>query len=254
MGLPRLAAARVPVPVRVAASASYPAIGPASLGGWAEEPGQPRRGPLSEADRPPAADGAGRLVGWPSLSGCWRVGERADGNKDSALDPTFSPATQWPPSTMRPGGTTSTSSRQALRLTRLFSCSLAREAARTARRRVCIAMMLRHVAGIPQEGRRHQCTRWVRHCPTRSSQFSSGRTCSEHCPRALPYFGTKISASGLPPYPLTPISLGLTPPWLPHPFRLFCFLPPACLPNLCRVPLVHAAAAWHRASRLRCTH
>ena len=58
-------------------------------GGWAEEPGRPLRGWLPRgrrAVRPPAADGAGRLVGWPSL-GVWRVGERADGNEDSCVGP-----------------------------------------------------------------------------------------------------------------------------------------------------------------------
>ena len=75
--------------------------------------------------------------------------------------------------------------------------------------------------------------------------LAPGRKCSEHCPRALPYLA-EHKALGATPYPLTPFSLGATPTWLPHPFCLFCFLPPACLPHLCRVPLVHAAAAWHR--------
>jgi hypothetical protein len=41
----------------------------------------------------------------------------------------------------------------------------------------CIAMMLLHFAGIctaiPQEGRRHQCTKSVRHSSTRCSHFGS---------------------------------------------------------------------------------
>jgi hypothetical protein len=59
----------------------------------------------------------------------------------------------------------------------------------------------------------------------------------------------EISALGLPPYPLTPFLWGLPPPWLPHPFCLFVFFPLHALPHMCRVPLVHAAAAWHRGER-----
>ena len=108
-------------------------------------------------------------------------------------------------------------------------------------------MMLRHVAGIPPEGRRHQCTRCVRHSPTRRSHFSSGRKCSEHCPRALPYlaknkcFGATALAIGLIPF-----FGGYPHPGYPAPFCVFCFLPLQAQPHLCRVPLVHAAAAWHR--------
>ncbi len=120
----------------------------------------------------------------------------------------------------------------------------AREA-RTARRRVCIAMMLRHVAGIPPEGRRHQCTTLVRHSPTRRFHFSSGQKCSEHCPRALPYLAENKSF-GATPVPLYPLFFGGYPHPGPPPFAFFVFFPLHAQPHLCRVPLVHAAAAWHR--------
>ena len=51
---------------------------------------------------------------------------------------------------------------------------------------------------------------------------------------------------GYPRTPLTPFLWGLLPPWLPQPLSSFCFLPLHAQPHLCRVPLVHAAAAWHR--------
>ena len=60
-------------------------------------------------------------------------------------------------------------------------------------------------------------------------------------------FWPKISASGLPPYPLTPFSLGATPTLATPPLSSFLFSSP-CMPAppAARVPLVHAAAAWHR--------
>ena len=69
--------------------------------------------------------------------------------------------------------------------------------------------------------------------------------------RALPasaaLFSPKISALGLPPYPFTPFSFGGYPhPGYPTPFAFFVFFPLHAQPHLCRVPLVHAAAAWHR--------
>ncbi len=79
--------------------------------------------------------------------------------------------------------------------------------------------------------------------------FSSGRKCSELCPRVLPFW-PEISAFGLPPYPLTPFSLGVTPTQATPPQFCFIVFFPACRPpHLCRVPLVHAAAAWHRIGR-----
>jgi hypothetical protein len=79
--------------------------------------------------------------------------------------------------------------------------------------------------------------------PARRSHFSSGRKCSEHCPLALPYLAeNKCFGANL--YTLTPFSLGATPPGPPDPFWLF--FPLHAQLHLCRVPLVHAAAAWHR--------
>ncbi len=55
----------------------------------------------------------------------------------------------------------------------------------------------------------------------------------------------KISALGLPPYPY-PLSLGVTPTLATPPLLFFVFFPLHAQPHLGRVPLVHAAAAWHR--------
>jgi hypothetical protein len=44
---------------------------------------------------------------------------------------------------------------------------------------------------------------------------------------------------------LIPFFGGYPHPGYPAPFCVFCFLP-LMPPHLCRVPLVHAAAAWHR--------
>ena len=51
---------------------------------------------------------------------------------------------------------------------------------------------------------------------------------------------------GYPRTPFTPFSLGATPTLATPPLLSFCFLPLHAPPHLCRVPLVHAAAAWHR--------
>ena len=59
-------------------------------------------------------------------------------------------------------------------------------------------------------------------------------------------FWPKISALGLPPYPLTPFSLGATPTLATPPPFVLLFSSLHAQPHLCRVPLVHAAAAWHR--------
>ena len=58
--------------------ASLPAIGAASMGGWVEEPGQPRRGSVSDGRTIHRAGGAGRLLGSPSMGA--RVGKRGEGN------------------------------------------------------------------------------------------------------------------------------------------------------------------------------
>jgi hypothetical protein len=50
-------------------------------------------------------------------------------------------------------------------------------------------------------------------------------------------------------YPRTPYPLffgGYPHPGYPTPFVFFVFFPLHAQPHLCRVPLVHAAAAWHR--------
>ena len=124
-----------------------------------------------------------------------------------------------------------------------------------ARRLRCIAMMLRHVAAIPPERRRHQCTQCVRHSPTRSAQFSSGRKCSEHCPRALPIW-PKISALGLPPYPLTSFSLGATPTLATPPLSSFlfsspCMPSPTCCPRAPRACGGGVAQEWDYAADVR---
>ena len=51
---------------------------------------------------------------------------------------------------------------------------------------------------------------------------------------------------GYPRTPFAPFSLGATPTLATPPLSSFCFLPLHAQPHLCRVPLVHAAAAWHR--------
>ena len=48
----------------------------------------------------------------------------------------------------------------------------------------------------------------------------------------------------VPPYPL--FFGGYPHPGYPTPFVFFGFFPLHAPPHLCRVPLVHAAAAWHR--------
>ncbi len=99
----------------------------------------------------------------------------------------------------------------------------------------CIAMMLRHFAGIctaiPQEGRRLQCTKSVRHSPTRCSNFGSAapaetaaRIASERCP-----FSENKCFEANPVTPLPPFLWGLPPPWLPHPLCLLVSSP--CMPS-----------------------
>ena len=68
--------------------------------------------------------------------------------------------------------------------------------------------------------------------------------------RALPASAAYLAenkcfgATPVPPYPL--FFGGYPHPGYPTPFRLFVFFPLHAQPHLCRVPLVHAAAAWHR--------
>ena len=78
--------------------------------------------------------------------------------------------------------------------------------------------------------------------PNLAPAESAPSTARERCP-----IWPKISASGLPPYPLTPFSLGATPTLATPPLSSFLFSSP-CMPcpTCARVPLVHAAAAWHR--------
>ncbi len=78
--------------------------------------------------------------------------------------------------------------------------------------------------------------------------LAPGRKCSEPCPRALPYLAenTCVGATPVPPYPL--FFGGYPHPGYPAPF-VFLVSSLHAQPRLCRVPLVHAAAAWHREGR-----
>ena len=68
--------------------------------------------------------------------------------------------------------------------------------------------------------------------------------------RALPASAAYLAenkcfgATPAPPYPL--FFGGYPHPGYPTPFVFFVFFPLHAQPHLCRVPLVHAAAAWHR--------
>ena len=54
------------------------------------------------------------------------------------------------------------------------------------------------------------------------------------------------------PYPL--FFGGYPHPGYPTPFVFFVFFPLHAQPHLCRVPLVHAAAAWHRGGETPLMH
>ncbi len=79
--------------------------------------------------------------------------------------------------------------------------------------------------------------------PDRRSHFSSGRKCSEHCPRCAARLGRKYVLFGAYPVPHFTFLWGLPPPGYPAP-SAFAFFPFHAIPAHVPCALVHAAA-WH---------